>query len=366
MKNIPYINLSISKKKYRNHISPLLEEVFLQGNFVGGRSIENFEKNFAEYCDSKYAIAVSSGTDALILALKAFDIGADDEVITVSNSFIATANAIAWLGAKPIFVDIKDDLLIDYSKIEDAITSKTKAIMPVHLMGLPCDMSEINKIAKKYKLKIIEDAAQSVGTTYKGKKTGSLGDIGCFSLHPLKNLSGIGDGGIITTNSREIAKKLMMLRNNGLKDRDNQEIIGIVARLDAIKAVVLNERLEKLNNIILKRIKKAQLYIHNLKGISSVEMINYSKQKVHTYHIFVIKVKKRDKLQRFLMKNGIETKIHYPKLIHTQKLYKNQKFNLPNSERLVKKILTLPIANVSKDEINYICKKIKDFYKKES
>ncbi|XPV68881.1 MAG: DegT/DnrJ/EryC1/StrS family aminotransferase [Halarcobacter sp.] len=365
--NIKYINLSVSEDEYNKNISPLIKEVLFKGDFIGGEVVELFEKNFAKYCGSKYAISVASGTDALILALIAYGIGKNDEVITVSNSFIATANAIVMAGAKPVFVDIEDDLLIDYQKIEESITSKTRAIMPVHLMGLSCDMDEINKIAKKYNLVVIEDAAQSVGSIYKEKKTGVLGDVGCFSLHPLKNLSGIGDGGIITTNQKSIAKKLLQLRNNGLKDRDSQVVFGRVSRLDTIKASVLNYRLQYLDAIISERIKKAKKYIENLKKVKHLELIEYEQEiKLHSYHIFVVKVKKRDELQQFLLDNGIETKIHYPKLIHKNKTYKSNKYHLPKSEKLVKKILTLPLANVSNEEIEYICKKINQFYMKEN
>jgi dTDP-4-amino-4,6-dideoxygalactose transaminase len=362
--NIKYIDLSISSDEYEHEISPLLKEVFLKGNFVGGEEIEKFENNFASYCNTLYAVALNSGTDALILALKALGIKCGDEVITVSNSFISTANAIEWVGAKAVFVDVGGDLLIDTKKIEKAITNKTKAIIPVHLMGLSCDMDEVNQIAKKYNIKVIEDAAQSVGSMYKGKKTGSLGDIGCFSLHPLKNLGGIGDGGIITTNDKLVADTVKILRNNGLKDRDSLEVVGVVSRLDTINAVILNHRLNRLDEVITQRRKKAKLYLECLKKIDNIECIKEVVDKVHSYHTFIIKVQRRKELREFLSQSGIETKIHYPKLIHTQKPYLSTKNYLQKSEELVEKILTLPLANVKEEEIKHICNKIKDFYNK--
>jgi len=360
---IKYVDLGITDEEYENNISPLLKEIFLSGQFVSNTYIEEFENNFAKYCGSKYAIALNSGTDALIFALKTLGIKEGDEVITVSNSFIATANAIVEVRATPIFVDIGDDLLIDINKIEKVITSKTKAIIPVHLMGHVCDMDKIIKIANKYNLEIIEDAAQSVGSMYKHKKTGTFGKIGCFSLHPLKNLSGITDGGIVTTDDENIATKIMQIRNHGLEDRDTQNSIGRVSRLNSINAVVLNYRLFQLDDIILKRRNIANLYNDFFKDNKNISLIDVSKDIYHSYHTYIIKVKNRDNLQKYLWEKGIETKVHYPILIHNQKPYKDRIYNLPNTEKLSTEILTLPIANVNKDDVSFICKTIIDFYK---
>ena len=360
---IKYINLAISHDEYQSKISPLIEKIFLKGNFVGGEEVEEFENNFAKYCGVKYAISVNSGTDALFLALKVLGIGHDDEVITVPNSFIATANAISLTGAQPVFADInEDDLLIDISKIEKLITSKTKAIIPVHLCGLMCDMDEIVATAKKYNLYIIEDAAQSVGSLYKNRKAGSIGDIGCFSLFPLKNLGGIGDGGIITTNNEKIANKLKILRNHGLKNRDELEVVGINSRLDTINAIILNERLKVLDKIILERNKKAKLYKYYLESVKEIKLQKIPDYKYHSYHVLMIIAENRDKLREYLMKNGIETKIHYPLLITEQRPYKQYNYNFVLARQLVKKILTLPIANLDDAQIKFICDKIKDFY----
>jgi len=359
---IKYVDLGVSEEEYDKNISPLLKKIFLSGQFVYESQVQEFEGAFASYCGTKYAVALNSGTDALIFALKSLGIGDGDEVITVSNSFIATANAISYVGAKAVFVDIKDDLLIDNSKIEDAITNKTKAIIPVHLMGLICDMDEILQIAKKHNLFVIEDAAQSVGSKYKNKMSGSLSDVGCFSLHPLKNLSGVTDGGVVTTDNEEVATYIKQVRNHGLIDRDNQNIIGRVSRLSSINAVILNYRLGKLDVIIKRRREMATLYDELLKDIDYVALINVDSNKFHTYHTYIIKVQNRTKLQSYLLDNGVETKIHYPILIHKQKPYKGINTCLKNTQTLAKQTLTLPISNLSATEVEYVCKKISNFY----
>lgn len=361
---IPYIDLSVTKEEYQEMIAPVLERVFAKGAYVGGEEVAVFEEHFAVYCGVKNAVAVNSGTDALILALKVLEIGHGDEVITVSNSFISTANAIEWVGAKAVFVDIGDTLLMDATVLEKAISPKTKAVIPVHLMGDVCEMNLINDLALKHGLHVIEDAAQSVGSTYYGNKTGSLGDVGCFSLHPLKNLGGIGDGGVLTTNNDHIATTLRMLRNNGLKNRDTLEMIGIVSRLDTLNAAILDDRLSRLDGVIQERILKAKSYISLLKGIDELICPKLFPHISHSFHIFVIQAEERDALKRYLTAQGIETKIHYPMLIHKQKPYSSNVCHLPQSEAAVQKILTLPLANVKMDEIEWICKKIKDFYDK--
>ncbi len=360
---INFLDLSVSEEEYDKEISPKLKELFLSGQFVYGKQIEEFEKNFALFCGSKYAVALNSGTDALIFALESLGIGQNDEVITVSNSFIATANAIEYVGATPIFIDINDSLLMDSSKIEAAITKKTKAIIPVHLMGHVCDMDEIISVANKYSIPIIEDAAQSAGSTYKGKKTGTFGKIGCFSLHPTKNLSGITDGGVITTENKEIAQYFKEVRNHGLIDRDTQSIIGRVSRLNSLNAVIVNYRLTKLDSLLKRRVQSAGVYHKLLKNVSEVDLINVPTYIYHTYHTFIIKVKKRDALQNYLLNKKIEAKIHYPILIHKQNPYLHRNIHLENTQKLSNEILTLPIANVTQTEIIYICNSIAEFYK---
>ena len=360
---INYINLAVNEEEYEKEIAPRIKEIFLTGNFISDNIVDKFENNFASYCGCKYAIALNSGTDALIFALKSLGIKEGDEVITVSNSFIATANAISYVGATPIFVDIDDNLLMDTTKLDKAITNKTKAIIPVQLMGLVCDMDRINKVAKKYNLYVIEDAAQSIGSRFGKNKTGNLADIGCFSLHPLKNLSGITDGGMVTTNNHQVAEYIKQIRNHGLINRDEQNMIGRVSRLNSINAVTLDYRLTKLNSIIKKRRDAAEIYRKLLKEIKEVSLIDVPDKIFHSYHTYVIKAKNRDELQKYLLDKGIETKIHYPIPIHKQKPFRNEKWNLKNTEFLSQKILTLPISNLTKKDIEYICNSIYNFYK---
>lgn len=361
--NIKYVDLSVDEKDFDEHYAPLIKECFTAGDFIGGEAILKFEEKFANLCGTKYAISMNSGTDALILALIVLGIKKGDEVITVANSFMATVNAIKVVGAKPIFVEIDDDMLIDVKKIEKLITKKTKAIIPVHLSGLICDMDKIKHIAKKYNLYIIEDAAQAVGSKYKNKMSGNLGTVGCFSLHPLKNLSGIGDGGIATTNNKSIYKKLLLLRNHGMINRDYQDIVGYNSRLDTINAKVLNYRIEHLQKIIDKRRMNAGLYREYLKNLNII-ILPFEHQKCyHTYHTFVIQAPKRDQLRSFLLDSGIDTKIHYPIATIKQKPYKDVKINLPKTIQCCDSILSLPISNVSKEEIKYISNRIIEFYK---
>jgi len=360
---IKYVDLGISEEEYEREISPKLKEIFLSGNFISQSIVEDFEDKFAKYCGSKFAVALNSGTDALIFALKSLGIGDGDEVITVSNSFIATANSIVEVGAKVIFVDIGNDLLIDAQKIEDAITNKTKAIMPVHLMGHVCNMQKIQQIADKYNLEIIEDAAQSIGSRYKDRKTGTFGKVGCFSLHPLKNLSGVTDGGIVITDDEKICNYIKEVRNHGLVDRDTQNIVGRVSRLSSINATILSYRLSKLNLVIARRREVAKIYNELLKEIKNIEIIDVGKDIFHTYHTYIIKAQHRDKLSAYLLDNGVETKIHYPVLIHNQKPFKKQINNLKNTEKLSLEILTLPVANITDKEIEYVAKMIVEFYR---
>ena len=241
---IKRVDLTKQWKKEKRYLLPLIENVLSSGEYVNSKLIPLLEKKIAKFCGTKYTVCTNSGTDALTLGLYVLGIKRGDEVITVPNSFIASAASIAHLGAKPVFVDVNDEQLIDPTKIEKSITKKTKAIMVVHLSGRVADMKPIKKIAKKYKLFIIEDAAQSVGSKYFGKMTGSLGDIGCFSAHPLKNLNACGDSGFITTNNFLHYKKLKSLINHGLENRNMSAQYGYVSRLDSIQAVILNYRLK--------------------------------------------------------------------------------------------------------------------------
>ena len=362
---IPYVDLSRQYKEERKKIIKVIDEVLLKGNYVGGDEVDLFEKRIAKFCNTKYCVALNSGTDALVLALHALGVRRGDEVITPPNSFIASTAVITHLGAKPVFADVKSDQNIDPEEIEKKITKKTKVIMPVHLTGRMCEMDKILKIAKKYNLKIVEDAAQSIGSMYKGKKSGSCSDIGCFSAHPLKNLNAIGDSGYLTTNSKKIYDYIKILRSHGMTNRNIVKNFGYVSRMDNVQAAILNYRLNNLNNLISSRRKNAELYFKYLNK-KNIFLPNENVHEFNTYHTFVIQVSKRDKLKEYLLKNGINTAIHYPIPIHLQpaaKSFGHKKGDFKTTERQAKSILTLPINQFLKEkEIIFISKKINNFF----
>ena len=346
-----------------------LREQFETCQFVMGPELERFESNFAKLCQTSYALGVNSCTDAIFLALKALDIGAGDEVITVPNSFVATTGAIVAAGASPVFVDVGHDYNIDIELIEPAINRRTKAILPVHLTGNPAEMPKIVEIAQKNHLYVIEDAAQAVGASIKGQPVGSFGDVGCFSLHPLKNLNVCGDGGVITTNSEEIYTKVRLLRNHGLKNRDEIECFGYNSRLDTIQAQVANYVMDNLDRIIRKRQKNALIYNTELKLLEDFVTLPPKREGVmQVYHTYVILVKKREELISYLNEHEVETKIHYPVPIHLQEPCRTmgyKKKDFPVCEKQVESVLSLPIhQHLTNDQIYYITDLIKGFYVK--
>ena len=346
-----------------------IEKVIKKGHYTLGKDVDEFEKSLSKRMGAKFTISVGNGTDALFLVLKALNIGKNDEVITTPYTFIATVGSIVTAGAKPVFVDIKDDYNIDEKKIESAITKKTKAIMPVHWAGRPCELDKIKRIAKKYNLKIIQDSSHGIDSKFKKKDLVYYGDACTFSLHPLKNFNVWGDGGFILTQNQKLANKLYLLRNHGLINRDTCNIFGFNSRLDTIQAVVANYKLKnKLNNITYKRISNAELLDKCLRGISeviTVKRISYLKEVFHLYHINV--KKKRDKLKEYLIKNNIDAKIHYPRPVHLQpaaKFLKYKKGDFPNAERMSNTTLSLPVHEfISKEDIFYMVNLIKKFYK---
>ena len=324
-----------------------IEKVIRRGDYTLGNEVDQFEKNISKITSAKYVIGVGNGTDALYLSLKCLGIGYGDEVITTPYTFVATVGSIVTAGATPVFVDIKDDYNIDENKIEKAITKKTKAIMPVHWAGRPCELSKISKIAKKYKLKIIQDSCHAIKSKYNNRDIISYGDICTFSMHPLKNLNVWGDGGFIITNSKKISDKLKLMRNHGLKDRNKSLIFSYNSRLDTIQAAVANYKIKnKLKNITDKRISNA-LYLDKLlsdnKNIITIKREKNLKEVFHLYHINTIK---RDKLLNHLIKNKIDAKIHYPIPMHLQPAAKHLKYSkgdFPKAENLANTSLSLPV-----------------------
>ncbi|MFC2071630.1 DegT/DnrJ/EryC1/StrS family aminotransferase [Chloroflexota bacterium] len=364
---VKYVDLS-KQANVEAILSDIKEVLLKTGQFTLGQPVADFESRFAKLCKTKYAIGVNSGTDALILALKALNIGSGDEVITAPNSFIATAGAIAVTGAKPVFVDVDDEYNIDADLIEKSITPQTKAIMPVHLTGNPADMPRIMEIADKHNLHVIEDACQAVSALINGKPAGSFGIAGAFSFHPLKNLNVWGDGGMVTTDSKELYEKLLLLRNHGLKGRDEVEFFAYNSRLDTLQAIVANQLLNVLDAITDARIRNAKRYDDALSDMADYVTIPPRKGNVkQVYHTYVILAKERDRLGSYLAEKGIETKVHYPIPIHLQKASKYLGYkegDFPVCEVQTKSILTLPVhQHLTDDQVEYVIDNIRKFYK---
>ena len=355
--NIVKENKSLSDILHKN-----LTENINHGQFILGPEVKKLERIFSKLIGVKYSVTVSNGTSALYLVLKYLKLKKNDEVITVSNSYISSTSVIALNNLKIKFVDVDEDLNINTNELKKKITKKTKAIIAVHLTGNPTNMDEIIKIAKKRKIFVIEDAAQAIGAKYKHKMVGGLGDFGCFSFHPLKNIGALGDGGIITTNNKKFYAWAMMARNNGHPNRDDCNFWSLNLRMDNLQASFIISKLKKIKQINRKRLKLAKLYIKNLKNVVK-KVPNISINSLGVFNLFIIRCKKRDKLKKYLQKNKIETKIHYPKPVHKMNVWKLNNY-LPKTDQYAKEILSLPInhhLNIKK--INYVCKKIIEFYK---
>ena len=342
---IPYVDLAAQYAEERAQLLPIIERVLSSGDYIGGDVIKRLEAKLAALCKSKNAVVLNSGTDALILGMGALGIGPGDEVITPPNSFVASTAAIVHIGATPIFVDVLPDQNIDPDRIAAAITPRTKAIMPVHLTGRIADMDPIMDLARKHGLFVIEDAAQAVGSTYREQPSGSFGDVGCFSTHPLKNLNAVGDGGFITTNRDDVAATVRLLRDHGLVDRDTVQQFGLVSRMDTLQAAVLEFRLGRLDEIIRRRRANAARYREKLDP-RHVFMAPDRQIEFNTYHTFVIQTDRRDELQRHLAAQGIGTAIHYPIPIHLQPAASalgRKRGDFPVTEKQADRILTLPV-----------------------
>ena len=356
--NVPLVDLKRQYLSIKREIDGAIQEVIDKSAFIMGENVEEFENEFTKFCGVRYGVGTSSGTTALHLALIVCGIKQGDEVITVPYTFIATTEAISYTGAKVVFVDIEDrSYTIDTEKIEQSITERTKAIIPVHLFGQPADMDKIVGIAKKHNLVVIEDACQAHGAEYKGKKVGSLGDIAAFSFYPGKNLGAYGDAGMAVTNNEEFAEKMRLLRNHGRNKRYYHQIEGYNYRLDTIQAAILRVKLRHLEEWTEKRRRNAKLYNKLLKGSgvkTPVEM-EYAK---HVYHLYVIKTEKREKLYSRLKENGISAAVHYPLPLHLQEAYRYlgwKKGDFPISEACSERLLSLPMfPELTTDEIKKI------------
>ncbi|MBU4198541.1 MAG: DegT/DnrJ/EryC1/StrS family aminotransferase [Kiritimatiellae bacterium] len=337
-----------------------------EGDYTLGKQVDEFEANIRKLTGSRHAIGVGSGTDAIFLSLKASGIGNGDEVITTPYTFVATIGAIVATGAKPVFADIGEDYNLDPALLVPRISARTKAILPVHWSGLPCRMDAILNIARQHHLSVIEDSCHGIRAYFKGKAAGTFGLCGCFSMHPLKNLNVWGDGGYIVTDSDEIYKRLMLLRNHGLADRNECRIFGYNSRLDSIQAIVANHLLQKIDAITKARIDNARLYDEVLREIKQIIIPPRRPDAVQVYHLYIVRAERRDELQKYLLKNGIDAKVHYPVPMHLQpaaKIYGYKAGDFPVCERTCKSVISLPVHEfITEKQIKTVAKKIKEFY----
>ena len=344
-----------------------ISKVIKFNDFTLGFEVEKFENNFKKIISAKYCIGVGSGTDAIYLALKCLGLKSGDEVITTPYTFYATINAIVQADCIPKFVDAQNDFNLNPDLIEKSITKKTKAILVVHWAGRICEMDKIKKIAKKYNLFIVEDACHAALAKRKNTYAGNFGDIGCFSLHPLKNLNVWGDGGMMVTKNKKINDKLKLLRNHGLINRNKIKMFGINSRLDTLQAVVANHLLKKLPKLTQKRIFNAKFMDSELRNINGIFIPERIKSLKEVFHIYSIQAKDRDKLVKFLISKSIDAKKHYPIPMHLQypvkKTFKYKKNDFPEAERLSKETISLPVHEfLNINELKFMCNKIKEFY----
>lgn len=390
---IPVMDLSRQYRQIKKELNAALQGVFTRSNYVLGEEVKSLEQEFGRYLGVKYAVGVNSGTDALFLALKACGIKEKDEVITCAFGYIASVLGISYCGAKPVLVDVNvQDYNIDVTKIEKAITSRTKAILPVHLYGQMCDMVPLMRLARKYNLKVIEDCAQAHGASLRldiataGKlnlpeeasgvvrmaglpagalaKAGTIGDVGCYSFYPTKNLGAYGDGGMLVTNNKQVYKQLLLLRDYGRKGRYEFAIKGYNSRLDEIQAAMLRVKLKHLTQWNQQRQQAAALYNKNVKQEHLILPLTNSGRN-HVYHLFVARTANREQLQQYLQKQGVGTAIHYPIPIHLQEAYRDLKYkkgNFPIAEQISQEVLSLPMfPELKNSEIQYICKQLNCF-----
>ena len=381
---VPFLDLKAQYKQIEHEVVPVVTQAMAGGAFIGGPQVAGFETEFAEFCDSRFCIGVSSGTDALRFALMASGIGPGDEVITVPNTFIATTEAICQVGAVPVFVDIdKDTCNMDPEKLNALIEQKyafdqstrklinqstrspVKAIIPVHLYGQMADMDPIMELARKKGLLIIEDACQAHGALYKNKPAGSLGTAGCFSFYPGKNLGAFGEAGAVVTRDEAVARRIRMLRDHGQGEKYYHTIEGFNGRLDAIQAGVLRIKLKRLKRWNQARREHAAYYTELLAGIQNVILPAEADFAEAVYHLYVIRVDNRDGLQEFLQTSGVSTGLHYPLPLHLQKAYAHlgyKKGDFPVAENAARQLLSLPIyPEITKPQIDYVAQSIKEF-----
>lgn len=364
---IPFLDFAPMHNELHNQLVEKFNKVLDSNYFILGKEVEEFEKEFANFCGAKYVLGCGNGLDALILSLRALEIGLGDEVIVPSNTYIATALAVSYVGAKPVFVEPSlDTFNINPALIEEKITSKTKAIIAVHLYGRAADMDSINAIAKKYNLMVIEDCAQAHGAKYKGQNIGTLGNIAGFSFYPGKNLGALGDAGVVVTNDDMLAKKVSMLRNYGSQIKYVHELKGTNSRLDEFQAAFLTVKLQNLEKWNKERDCIANRYINEIKNPLIKLPLASDSEYQSVWHIFAVLCDRRDELEKYLNENGIGTNKHYPTPMHLQGAYSDlgiKKGDLPIAEKISSSELSIPIYyGMGKDAIDYVIKVMNDFH----
>jgi dTDP-4-amino-4,6-dideoxygalactose transaminase len=367
MKNIPLVDLKASFSSIKKDVMQAIEEVFKGMSLYLGPNLSALEEEFASYCGTRYAIGVGSGTEAIHLALRACGIGEDDEVITVPNTFFATVEAIIHAGARPVFVDIDPvTYTMDVSVLEKRIGRKTKAVIPVHMYGQSADMKRIMELSEKHDFKVIEDACQAHGALYKGKRCGSIGDAGCFSFYFTKNLGAYGEGGIVVTDNPQIAEMVRLYRNHGHTSKYEHSVIGYNSRLDEVQSAILRIKLRHLDSCNDRRRIIADKYNKALASTPLNLPVEVEGRR-HVYHLYVVRCKNRDHLQKHLSDKGISTGIHYKNPVHLQSATRFLGYmegDFPAAEAACREILSLPMyPELKEDDIQYIVESIKDFFK---
>ena len=362
--NIPFIDFHPQYETIKKEISVGLEKVFEKGNFILGEEAQQFEARFAQYCEARYGVGVNSGTDALYLAVSALGIGPGDEVILPTHTFIATALCVSYTGATPVFADIEETTYnIDVASLQKKITKKTKAVIPVHIYGQAANMDEINAVAGQHGIKVIEDAAQAHGATYKNRKIGSLGDVACFSFYPTKSLGAFGDAGMVVTKDETIAKKVMMLRDYGRVGRYEHKVKGHNSRLDTVQAVVLNAKLKYLDEWNQMRRNVAATYAECLNGVAGVTVPTIAAERTHVFQTYAVRVQDRDRVMEELRKKGVGVLIHYPIPVHLQEAYQDagcQRGDFPQAEKIANEILSLPMfPHMTREQVQIVCEGLK-------
>jgi dTDP-4-amino-4,6-dideoxygalactose transaminase len=345
MKNIPLVGLFDQYQTIKPEIDAAIESIITRSAFVGGEEVRSFESEFAAYCEAKACVGVGNGTDAIYLTLRALGIGPGDEVITVAHTFIATSEAISMTGARPVFVDITEDtMLMNPALLEQAVTPRTKAIVPVHLYGQPCDLDAIMKVADRHGLKVIEDAAQAHGARWRGRRV-SIGDAGCFSFYPGKNLGAFGDAGAVVSQDEELIERIRMLANHGRLEKYTHKMEGVNSRLDGLQAAILRVKLRHLDEWNESRRRHADFYFENLSG-NELRMPAVAENALPVWHLFVVRVADRESFQRKLKDEGIATGVHYPVPLHLQPACQYLRIptgSLPVTEEVSGEVVSLPM-----------------------